>query len=60
MFSELNIYTFRLINDLGKNYLFLNPFVVFVAEYIVYLLALSMILYFFLGKNENRIMVIHG
>lgn len=55
---EMNIHYFRLINDLGKEYPALNPVAFYVAEYTVFVLALSALLYWFTRKNENRIMVV--
>ncbi|USK70834.1 undecaprenyl-diphosphatase [Peribacillus asahii] len=57
-FSDLNVHVFRLINDLGKDYTSFNAAVVFVAEYMVYVLALAVILYWFTRTTTNRIMVI--
>ncbi|SDJ90852.1 undecaprenyl-diphosphatase, partial [Aneurinibacillus migulanus] len=41
VFSQFNIDAFRLINDLGKQYPYLNPVIVFLAEYMLYFLCLS-------------------
>ncbi|PEB55164.1 UDP-diphosphatase [Bacillus pseudomycoides] len=46
-FSQLNIDTFRAINDLGKQYSFLNSTMIFLAEYMVYFLGLIIIVYHF-------------
>lgn len=59
-FSQLNIDAFRAINDLGKQYPSLNPTMVFVAEYTVYLLGLIMIFYWFTRSDKNRMMIIHA
>lgn len=59
-FSQLNVDVFRLINDLGKQYSSLNPFVVFLAEYMLYFLCLAIVLYWFTRTEKNRLMVIHG
>lgn len=59
-FTETNINIFRMINDLGKEYTYLNPPFVFIAEYTVYLLALAAIIYWFTREYKNRIMVISG
>jgi undecaprenyl-diphosphatase len=56
--SELNIAGFRLINDLGKQYTFLNPASVAIAEYTLYLLIVCILLFAFSKKGQNRIMVI--
>ncbi|EJT17276.1 UDP-diphosphatase (plasmid) [Bacillus anthracis str. UR-1] len=42
-FFQLNIDAFRVINDLGKQYSFLNSFMIFLAEYMVYILGLVII-----------------
>ncbi|HWO96100.1 MAG TPA: undecaprenyl-diphosphatase [Bacillus sp. (in: firmicutes)] len=55
--SEWNIHIFRIINDLGKRYMYLNPIFEFMAEYTVYLLVLGMIAYWFTRSNSNRMMV---
>lgn len=59
-FSELNIDAFRMINNLGKDYSFLNPVVVFIAEYLLYFLFLAMILHWFTRNKKNRMMVIQS
>ncbi|MDK8182843.1 undecaprenyl-diphosphatase [Paenibacillus sp. UMB4589-SE434] len=56
----LNIEIFRVINNLGKQYVFLNPSVVVTAEYTIYLLALSMLVYWFTRTAANRMMVIQA
>lgn len=50
--SEVNISLFRLVNDLGKEHPFLNPVFSFIAEYMVFLLAL---MFFLFGLQEIRI-----
>ncbi|WP_044641204.1 undecaprenyl-diphosphatase [Risungbinella massiliensis] len=57
---QFNIDVFRAINDLGKEFSSLNPVVIFVAEYTLYLLALSIVVYWFTYHNGNRVMVIRG
>lgn len=56
--SSLNIDTFRIINDLGKEYTNLNSSFVFIAEYTVYFLALSVLLFWFTRDYKNRIMIV--
>lgn len=56
--SEMNIHIFRMINDLGKEFTFLNSTMAFVAEYTVFFLALSVIIFWFTRANQNRMMVI--
>ena len=51
-FSQFNIDIFRAINDLGKQYSFLNPTIVFLAEYMVYILALITLAYWFIGSRK--------
>ncbi len=46
-FSQFNIDAFRAVNDLGKQYPFLNSTMTFVAEYMVYFLALIIVVYWF-------------
>lgn len=55
---EINISAFRAINDLGKQFAFLEPVFFLLAEYTVYLLALAVVIYWFTRTNENRIMII--
>lgn len=55
---EVNIHYFRVINDLGKQYPSLNPVFFVIAEYTVYVLALSALIYWFTRKNRNRLMIV--
>ena len=59
-FSQFNIDIFRAINDLGKQYSFLNPAIVFLAEYMVYILALIILTYWFIGSRKSRMMVLQA
>ncbi|MEZ2659515.1 undecaprenyl-diphosphatase [Aneurinibacillus aneurinilyticus] len=59
-FSQFNIDAFRLINDLGKQYPYLNPVIVFLADYMLYFLCLSIVVYWFTRTNQNRMMVIQA
>ncbi|MDM5193802.1 undecaprenyl-diphosphatase [Bacillus hominis] len=59
-FSQFNIDIFRAINDLGKQYSFLNSAMVFLAEYMVYILSLIIIAYWFTGSRKSRMMVIQA
>ncbi|MBT2667199.1 undecaprenyl-diphosphatase [Bacillus sp. ISL-4] len=56
--SEMNSTLFRMINNLGKQYTDLNPFFVFIAEYMIYFLVLAVLMFLFSRRNKNRIMVI--
>jgi len=56
--SEVNISLFRFVNDLGKEYPFLNPTFIFIAEYMVFLLALSVLFIWFTRDTDNRIMIL--
>lgn len=56
--SDINIHFFRMINDLGKQYTYLNPFMVFVAEYTVIFLALGVLIWWFARSHKEKIMVI--
>ncbi|CAH2714480.1 Undecaprenyl-diphosphatase BcrC [Neobacillus rhizosphaerae] len=58
--SQVNIDIFRSINDLGKEYNFLNPIAIFMADYMLYVLALGMLVYWFTRTNKNRMMVLQG
>ncbi|GAB6455740.1 MULTISPECIES: undecaprenyl-diphosphatase [Bacillus] len=59
-FSQFNIDIFRAINDLGKQYSFLNPAIVFLAEYMVYMFALIILAYWFTRSRKSRMMVIQA
>ncbi|MGE7863596.1 undecaprenyl-diphosphatase [Bacillus mobilis] len=59
-FSQFNIDIFRAINDLGKQYSSLNSTMVFLAEYMVYILALIILAYWFTGSRKSRMMVIQA
>ncbi|MGG0281490.1 undecaprenyl-diphosphatase [Bacillus pacificus] len=59
-FSQFNIDSFRTINDLGKQYSFLNPAIVFLAEYMVYIFALIILVYWFTGSRKSRMMIIQA
>ncbi|MBT2647595.1 undecaprenyl-diphosphatase [Bacillus sp. ISL-34] len=56
--SEMNSKLFRMINNLGKQYTDLNPFFVFIAEYMIFFLVLVVLMFLFSRRNKNRIMVI--
>ena len=57
-YSGLNINLFRTINDLGKQYTFLNSSMIFIAEYMVYFLAIVVITIWFTRRKKNRMMVL--
>jgi undecaprenyl-diphosphatase len=57
-FSETNENIFRMINNLGKEYPFLNPAWVFIAEHVIFVLGLVAITFWFTGGKKNRGMVI--
>ncbi|WP_338448081.1 undecaprenyl-diphosphatase [Niallia oryzisoli] len=53
----INIHLFRMINDLGKEYAFLNPVMIFIAEYLTLFLAATVMLFWVSRGNRNRIMI---
>ena len=55
---EWNVQLFRAINDIGKDYTFLNPFFVLIAEYTIYVLILALVVYWFTRIKANRVMII--
>lgn len=55
--SEMNSNLFRMINNLGKQYTDLNPFFVFISEYMIFFLAFAVLMFLFSRSNKNRIMV---
>ncbi|CAN2254642.1 Bacitracin transport permease protein BcrC [Bacillus subtilis] len=59
-FSEQNITAFRAVNDLGKEYPFLNSAMIILAEYAVFILALVMLVFWFTRNYKNRMMVIQA
>ena len=52
--NPLDITIFRSINNLSDLYPFLNSIMIFFAEYSLYLLALYLILSWFLGPNKSK------
>lgn len=56
--TELNVQGFRMINDLSKDFPFLNPPFVFIAEYLLILIAVIALILFFIPKKQSRLMVI--
>lgn len=56
----MNTNVFRMINDLGKQYDYLNPSAIFIAEYMVFLLALAVIVIWFTRNEQSRMMVVCG
>ncbi|MGN5652058.1 undecaprenyl-diphosphatase [Bacillus sp. Brlt_9] len=59
-FSQFNIDIFRAINDLGKQYSFLNSTMIFLAEYMVYIFALIVLAYWFTRTRKSKMMVIQA
>ncbi|MFJ7755771.1 undecaprenyl-diphosphatase [Peribacillus muralis] len=58
--TESNVHLFRMINDLGKQYAYLNPAAIFIAEYTVFILALAVIVVWFTRNERGRMMVVCG
>jgi undecaprenyl-diphosphatase len=56
--TELNIEGFRMINDLGKQYTFLNPGFVGIAEYTLYVVIVFALLFGLSKNGRNRLMVL--
>lgn len=55
---EMNVDLFRTINNLGKEYTYLNNFFIFMAEYMVFVLAFIALIFWFTRREENRMMII--
>jgi len=55
---EMNVDLFRTINDLGKEYTYLNNFFIFMADYMVFVLAFIALIFWFTRREENRMMII--
>jgi undecaprenyl-diphosphatase len=58
--SQLNVDVFRAINDIGKEHTSLDPIAIFMADYMIFVLALGMLVYWFTQTNKNRMMVIQA
>lgn len=59
-FTELNEQSFRMINDLGKQFEGLNPLMALIAENMIFVLAAAVIFFLFSGKGVNRLMIVTG
>lgn len=59
-FTELNVQSFRMINDLGKQFEGLNPLMALIAENMIFVLAAAVIFFLFSGKGVNRLMMVTG
>ncbi|MDM5337216.1 undecaprenyl-diphosphatase [Fictibacillus enclensis] len=57
-FTQFNNETFRSINQLADPLSALNPFMVFLAEYMLYMLGIVLIGYFLTRSKRNRLMVV--
>jgi len=57
-FLEENINLFRMVNDVGKQYPYLNPAMVFIAEYMVFFLVLCVILIWLTRNKQSRMMIV--
>lgn len=60
MHHYMNIELFEMINDLGKEFTFLNPVILIIAKNTIYLLAAAVLIYLFSRKQENRLMIVSG
>lgn len=58
--TESNVHLFRMINDLGKQHAYVNPAAIFIAEYMVFILALAVIVIWFTTNERGRMMVVCG
>jgi undecaprenyl-diphosphatase len=56
--TSINADVFRAINDLGKQFSFMNPIMVFVAEYLLYILALYVLVCWFTRNRGNKMMIV--
>lgn len=57
---SVNSTLFQTINDLGKDFPFINPLFIFLAEYMLYFLALFLLIFWFTRIYHNRLMVIQA
>lgn len=58
--EQIHLELFRFINDLGKQYDSLNPVVIGIAEYTLYVLGAGLLVYWFTRSRANRMMVIQA
>lgn len=58
--NNLDIKIFHLINDLADSLSFLNPLMIFIAKYTLYILMIMMVVLWFVGKDriKTRIMLL--
>lgn len=56
--SQINVELFRWINNLGIEHTYLNSTFIFIAKYMVVILALLTIVFWFSKDRRNRMMVI--
>ena len=56
--TELNVQGFRIINDLSKDFSFLNLPFVFIAEYLLILIIVIALILFFTPLKQCRLMII--
>ena len=57
---SVNSTIFQTINDLGKDFPIINPLFIFLAEYMLYFLALFLVIFWFTRIYHNRLMVIQA
>lgn len=57
-FTELNVQSFRMINDLGKQFEGLNPLITLIAENMIFVLAAAVVFFLFSRKAVNRLMIV--
>lgn len=60
MLEQIHLEIFRFINDMGKQYDALNPVVVGIAEYTLYVLGAGLLIYWLTRSRANRMMVIQA
>lgn len=56
--GQWNVELFRWINDLGKQYEFMEPLFIFFAKYMIYIMIVALVFYWFKRTPRHRMMVI--
>lgn len=59
-FTELNEQSFRMINELGKQFEGFNPLMTLIAENMIFVLAAAVVFFLFSRKAVNRLMIVTG
>lgn len=58
--KEVNVDLFRGINDLGKEFTTLNPVMIFIANYTIYILIIAVLMMLLTKNSRTKLMVLCG